>query len=205
RMATATSSPPRHRKATEAFQLPQAAFHRLELLHHLLELRELLEQPVDVLHGRAAAARDALAARAIDDLRIASLLGRHRADDRIEATQVRLLAGELLRRPLEHLSERQHAQHLIERAERLHLLELSAEVLEGEGVLAELLHHRLGLRLVHGLLRLLDKRQDVAHAKDARGETIGMEWLERVGLLAGADEGDRPPGYVPYAERGATA
>src|SRR5262245_45146586 len=134
-MATATSSPPRHRKTTEAFQLTQAAFHRLELLHHLFELRELLEQPVDVLHGRAAAARDALAARAIDDLGIAPLLGRHRPDDRVEAAQIRLLAGELLRRALEHFAERQHTQHLIERAERLHLLELRAEVFEGESVL----------------------------------------------------------------------
>src|SRR5437868_1077710 len=59
RMATATLSPPRHRKAAQALQLAQSAFHRFELLHHLLELCELLEQPVDVLHIRAAAARDA--------------------------------------------------------------------------------------------------------------------------------------------------
>src|SRR5262249_59737256 len=115
---------------------------------------EWLGRGVGVGRGRAAAARVARAARAVDDLWTAPLLGRHRADDRIEATQIRLLAGELLRRALDHLAERQHAQDLIERAERLHLLELGAEVLEGEAVLAELLHHRLGLRLVDVLLRL---------------------------------------------------
>src|SRR5881409_3808339 len=116
RMATATFSPPRHRKAAQALQLAQPPFHRLELLHHLLELRELLEQPVHVLHARAAAARDALAARAVDDLGIAPLLGRHRADDRVEAAEIRLLARQLLGPPLEHLAERQHAEDLVERA-----------------------------------------------------------------------------------------
>src|SRR5881398_3262768 len=114
RMATATLSPPRHRKAAQALQLAQSAFHRFELLHHLLELCELLEQPVDVLHIRAAAARDALAAGAVDDLGTAPHVGRHRADDRVEPAEIRLLPGQLLGRALEHL--RQHAQDLVERA-----------------------------------------------------------------------------------------
>src|SRR5207244_12490117 len=102
-MATATFSPPRYRKATQALQLAQAALHRFELLHHLLQLCELLEQPVHVLHVRAAAARDALAARAVDHLRVAALTRRHRADDRIEPVEVRLLARQLLGPALEHL------------------------------------------------------------------------------------------------------
>src|SRR5215510_7736967 len=106
-MATATSSPPRHRKTAEPLDLAQATFHGLELLHHLLELRELLEQPVHVLHARPAAARDALAARPVDDFGIVPLLRRHRADDRVEAGQIRLLPRKLLRRALEHLAERQ--------------------------------------------------------------------------------------------------
>src|SRR5689334_7035396 len=167
RIATATPSPPRHRKSAQALQLAQSAFHRFELLHHLLELRELLEQAVDVLHARSAATRDALTPRAVDDLGTAALGRRHRANDRVEATQVGLLAGELLRRALEHFAEREHAENLVERTQGLHLLELRAEIFEGEGVLAQLLHHLLGLRLVDGLLRLFDQRQDVAHPEAA--------------------------------------
>src|SRR5207237_4686049 len=73
RMATATSSPPRHRKAAQALELAEPAFHRFELSHHLLELRELLEQAIHVLHARTAPARDARSPRAIDDLGIAPL------------------------------------------------------------------------------------------------------------------------------------
>ena len=39
---------------------------------------------------------------------------------------------------------------------------------------------------VEGLLGPLDERQDVAHAEDPAGEPVGVEDLERVGLLAGA-------------------
>src|SRR5438093_10608907 len=87
-MATATFSPPRHRKAAQALQLAQPAFHRFELLYHLLELRELLEQPVHVLHARATASRDALAAGAADDLGVAPLARRPGAGDGCEVVQV---------------------------------------------------------------------------------------------------------------------
>src|SRR5207249_5668550 len=99
-MATATFSPPRHREAAQALPISQPAFHRFELLHHLLELRELLEQPVHVLHARAAAARDALAAGAVDDLGVAPLARRHGADDGLEPVEVCLLARQLLGRAL---------------------------------------------------------------------------------------------------------
>src|SRR2546426_11722627 len=136
-MAPATFSPPRHRKAAQALQLAQPAFHRFELLHHLLELRELLEQPIHVLHARAAAARDALAAGAIDDLGVAPLARRHGADDGLEPVEVRLLARQLLWRALEHLAERQHAHDLVEGAERAHPLWLRAEGLQRGGLLAQ--------------------------------------------------------------------
>src|SRR4029079_12705304 len=68
---TTTSSPPecgKARHARDALHAAQLAFHALQLLHHLAQLGELLEQPVDVLHAGAAAARDALTAAAVDDL-----------------------------------------------------------------------------------------------------------------------------------------
>ena len=58
-----------------------------------------------------------------------------------------------------------------------------------------LLHHPLrdALRLlgVDVLLHALDEREDVAHAEDALREAVGVERLEAVGALAGADERDR--------------
>ena len=47
------------------------------------------------------------------------------------------------------------------------------------------------LLLVEGLLGALHERQDVAHAEDPAGQPVGVEHLERVGLLAGAQELDR--------------
>ena len=54
--------------------------------------------------------------------------------------------------------------------------------------LAELLLELRGLVRVDVLLGPLDERHDVAHAEDPAGEPVGMEDLERVGLLAGAHE-----------------
>ena len=51
-----------------------------------------------------------------------------------------------------------------------------------------------GLLLVDVLLGALDEGQDVAHAEDPAGEPVGMEDLEGVGLLAGAQELDRDAG-----------
>src|SRR6266850_6627432 len=129
RMVTDTSSPPQRGEARQ-LHLAELAFHAFELLHHLPELRVLLEQPVHVLHAGAAAARDALPSAAVDHLGIAPLARRHRRDDRVEARDVGLLALQLGRRALEHLAERQHAQHLVERPHLLELLELPAEVVE---------------------------------------------------------------------------
>src|SRR5918997_113581 len=49
RIDTATSSPPESWKSRQILHPAQLAFHALELLHHLPQLRVLLEQPVDVL------------------------------------------------------------------------------------------------------------------------------------------------------------
>src|SRR3989442_13023985 len=204
RIVTATFSPPRRRKSWEILQAGKLPLHALELLHDLPQLRELLEKPVHVLHARAAAARDPLAAAAVDDLGIAPLARRHRADDRVEPAEIRRLAVEILGRALEHLAKGKHAEDLIERTHLAELLDLLAEVLQRERVLAELPSQLLRLRLVHGRLRLLDEREHVPHAEDARGQAVGMERLERVGLLAPADEGDGAPGDGPDGERSAT-
>jgi len=54
-------------------------------------------------------------------------------------------------------------------------------------------------------LDFLDQRQHVAHAKDALGQTIRMERLQRIGLLAGAKELDRPSRYITPRQFGTAA
>src|SRR2546428_60590 len=200
RIETATSSPPQCGKAWKP-RPGQLALQPLELLHHLAELRVLLEQPVDVLHAGAAAAGDALAAAAVDDLGMAALLGRHGADDGVEAGEICLLGAELPGGALEQLAERQHAEDLIERSHLADLLELVAKILQREGVLAELAHQLLGRLLIDGLLRLLHQRQHVAHPQDPRGDAVGVEGLQRLRLLAHPDERDRAARDLAAAAR----
>src|SRR5215468_7463725 len=50
-----------------ALELAEPPFHVLEPLHHLLDLRVLLEESIHVGDLGAAAARDAQAAAAVDD------------------------------------------------------------------------------------------------------------------------------------------
>ena len=71
--------------------------------------------------------------------------------------------------------------------------------------LAQLLLQLPRLLLVDGALGLLDEREHVAHAQDARGHAVGMEVLEVVELLAAAGELDGLAGDRPHGEGGAAA
>src|SRR5689334_9349390 len=138
RIETLTCSPPQGWKARQTLELAHAAFHALELLHHLAQLRVLLEQPIDVLHGCSASPCNPLAPRAVDDLGILALARSHRQDDRVEAIEIGLLAVQVLGGGFQRLAERQHAEDLVERPELAHLAELLAEILQAEGILAQL-------------------------------------------------------------------
>src|SRR4051794_24233938 len=61
-----------------------------DLLHHLAHLPELLDELRHGLDRGAGPARDPPAARTVDDLRVRPLLGRHRADDRLEPVELLL-------------------------------------------------------------------------------------------------------------------
>ena len=65
--------------------------------------------------------------------------------------------------------------------------------------------HLLGLGLVEVLLGLLDQRQDVAHAQDARRHPVGVEDVEVLELLAVGREHDRLPGHLAHRQRRTTA
>jgi hypothetical protein len=68
---------------------------------------------------------------------------------------------------------------------------LLAKVVERELARAESLLLRAHLVLVELFLCLFDQRQHVAHAENAAGHSLGMKFLERVQMLAGAHELER--------------
>src|SRR5690606_32605841 len=95
-------------------------------LHHLGRLIEAGDELVHVCDGHSGAARDPQAPRAVEDLRVAALAGRHRADDRLSAVDLALVEVIELLLHLAHAG--QHPEHLLHRAHLLHLLKLLKEV-----------------------------------------------------------------------------
>src|SRR5690606_34516235 len=75
-------------KASQEPAAPLAAAHQVP--HHGPGLFELLQQPVDVLHARAAASRDPAPPAAVDDRRVPPLFGGHRLDDGFDPAQLPL-------------------------------------------------------------------------------------------------------------------
>src|SRR5437899_4140959 len=186
--------------------LHQAA--ALHLLHHPLHLLELIEQAVDLLHLHAGAGGDAALAAGLDELGLAALQRRHRADDAFHAAHVALgavhvgLAG--LR--LAHHLRRQLVDQARQAAHLLHLRDLREEVVEVEaGAALDLVGQLLRGLQVHALLHFLDEGDDVAHAEHAAGVALGIEHLEPVDLLADAGELDRRAGDLPHRECRAAA
>src|SRR3954453_11160973 len=151
-----------------------------QALHQLAHLGELLDELVDLLDVGTRAARDAQPARALDELRAAPLLGRHRQDDRLDAIHLALVDLDALGLRAEAAGE--HPEQVGERAHLADRLELLEEVLERELPLAHLALEVGGLVVLELLLGLLDERQDVAHAEDALGHAVGVEALELVEL-----------------------
>ena len=100
---------------------------------------------------------------------------------------------------------RHHAHQVADGAHLLDLLHLLEEVLEREGALHQASGGLLGLLLLEGLLGLLDEGLDVAHAEDAARESVGVEGLELVELLAGRGEGDRLADDLLDRQRGTAA
>ena len=93
----------------------------------------------------------------------------------------------------ELLAARKHGHQV---GDRTHLFEhahLFLEIFQGKLVLAQLLFQNLSLPLVIDLFGLLDQRQHVPHAQDARGCPVGVKGFERVEFLTYANEEDRLP------------
>jgi hypothetical protein len=134
--------------------------------------------------------------------RLALFLG-HREDDRLDMLQALGVQVGVLEHLAVHAGE--HLQDVLHRSQLLHLLHGREEVLEVESFLADLLLQLLGFGGVERFLRLFHERHDVAHLEDAPGHALGVELLERVGLLADADVLDRLLEDAVDRQGGATA
>src|SRR5512143_1806443 len=180
---------PRHYAATEA-------------LHHLAHFDILLQKTVDFLHGTAAAACDALAPAAVQDVVMGTLLGSHRVDDCLDMDQFFLVHLHVAE-PAQRSHVRQHAEDLLERSHLADLPQLIAEIFEREFIVPDLLRHFDGLCLIDGLFGFLDQGQHVSHPEDAARNTIRIKWFQGFGLFAGSDELDGLACRVFDRERGA--
>lgn len=159
--------------------------HLIHFPHHLPHFFELGHKAVDLLDGSPGTGGDTLATAAVQQFGVGALQRCHGADhgfDRFEGV-VRDL------HVLHHLAHaRDHGNEVLDGAHLLELLQLGEEVVDVELVLADLGINTLGLFLVVDLLGTFYQADDVAHAQDTLGHTIGVELVKLIRLLAGADE-----------------
>ena len=165
----------------------------------------MLEQAVDVLHLGAGAGGNPALAGTTDNVRLTALARGHGIDNGDIAMHLFLTLRQL--GGVWHFSAGGHLVHQTRHAAHFfHLLELIAEIVEIETTaLVELLDQLLRLFLIDTALRLLNQRQHVALAKDARRQAIRVERLERVDLLARTQKLDRLAGDKAHRQRRTTA
>src|ERR1017187_4489307 len=177
------------------------------LLEHLFHLRVLAEQVIYFLHSGAGAAGDAFAPAAVDHFVMIALVHRHRIDNGLDAVDlffVHAVGGFL--QAGERTDAGQHSHQALDRAHLLYLPQLVAKVFEREAVAGEGFGgHLLRLLLVDLRFGALDQRKNVAHAENARHDAVGMKRLQRIVLLAHADEFDGLPRHLPDGKRRAAA
>ena len=177
-------------------------FTTAHLAYHGAHLCELTEQLVHILRRAATAARDAFLATAIDDIGIASFLSRHGKDYRFHMFQLipfqRLLH---IGRGCDFIEARDHLHDL---AQWSHTLQLAHGIEKVLQVKFALLHFGLGLQrlfLVDGFLRAFDQRKYISHSQYTRGQTVGIERLQRIDFFTHAHELDRDAGHRAHRKR----
>ena len=155
----------------------------------------LLQQPVEILHLSARALGDTPLAATLDKFGVAALLGRHGVDHHLHLREH--FGIEILLRHLGHIAHAgQFIQHARHAAHTVHLLQLVAKILQIKLLaLLYLAGEFGGLLLVDLLLDLFDQRQHIAHTQNTRGQPVGVEGVQRGGLLAHTEEFDRLARY----------
>jgi hypothetical protein len=135
-------------------------------LHHLLHLGEAIEEIVELGDGDTAAFGDSAAPTGIEDLRVSSFEGCHRADHGFHVAEF-LFALAHVRLFHRFGATRKHADKILQGAELFHLPELNQEIVEGELTFAHLFLEPFGVFEIDRFGGAFDKADDVAHAKDA--------------------------------------
>ena len=158
----------------------------------------MLHEGVDICRGRARATGNASASLAVDDRRLKTLGFGHGVDDGLVAIEDLLIqiAAHLIQSALAARKLGENALHAAHFLDSGHLLE---HIIHGKAVTK----HALGIFDLLGvghLLRLLDNANDVTHAQDALGHAIGIERLERIGLLAHRDKLDGLTGNLAHGQ-----
>ena len=204
RHAAAAAHAARH--AHHAADLAEHALALAHRLHHVGHLAMHLEELVDLLDLGAGAGGDALLAARLEDVGVLALGRGHRGDDRglaLEDANRRCPSASICffilptpgSMPITpdmppifaiwpSCSARSSRSKTPFRIRSAAFCAFSASMFGGG---------------------LLDQADDVAHAEDAAGDALRVEVLERVELLAGAEQLDRLAGDGAHRERGAAA
>ena len=168
-------------------------------LHHLAGVFELFEEAVEFGDGVAAASGDALFAAAVDAGGVLALVGGHGGDHGFDGDEGVVadfdVFGEFAH-AWDHADEVFHVAHFFD------LAELGEEVVEVVFVVDEFFLDFAGFGFVVLFLCAFDERDDVAHAEDAVGHTVGVEDVECIHFFAYADELDGFFDGIAYGEGG---
>ena len=154
----------------------------------------------------AGAGSDAAFAGGLDQVGLAALQRRHALDDAFLALDVFFGLAHVHLTGLGRHLRGQLVHQARQPAHVLHLLQLAQKVFQVKAAAAfHLGGELLRGRHVHAGSDLLNQRQDVAHAQNAAGVTLGVKHLQAVELFAGARELDRRTGDLPHRQCGTAA
>ena len=169
------------------------------MLHHPAHLFELTQHPIDFLDRHACTCGDPSLARGFEQLGLGALERRHGIEDAFGASQLFFglpalkLPGSLGELRGKLIQQRAHIAHFLD------LGELVAKIIEVELIARLDLGGKLfGLGDVDVLVRLLDERDDVAHAQYALRHAFGVKRLKAVEFFRNPDELERLAGDVTH-------
>ncbi len=157
-------------------------------MHHLADLVKLLEQTVNLNNSRSRALGYTLNPGAADNLRMFTLIRRHRAYHCLD-TLKRVIVYIYVLYCLTH--SRNHRSKVFDVTHALDLVYLLKEIRKRKLILSQLLGKLFSLLLVVLLLGTFHKSNNIAHTQNTVGHTIRMENIDTVKTLARTYKLDR--------------